>query len=59
MKERRLNTGTIKDISLLMVSGKIYADGLVDIVHRLTKKLIGNEKGGFRSRKGCVGLILF
>ena len=46
-----------RGISLLSVAGKIYTGILVDRVSRVTKGLIDDEEGGYRSERGCVDLI--
>ena len=39
------------------MNGKIYAEILVDRVHRVTLGLIGDEQGRFRAGRGCVDQI--
>ena len=39
---------------MLSVVRKIYAEILVDRVHRVTGGLIDNEQGDFRAGRGCV-----
>ena len=41
-------------ISLLSISGKICAVIKVDIMHRVTGSLNGDEQGGFQNREDCV-----
>ena len=36
---------------------KIYAEILVDIVHRMTEGLIDDEQEGFTAGRGCVDQI--
>ena len=37
--------------------GKVYPGILVDIINLMTKGLIDDEQGGFRSGMGCVDQI--
>ena len=49
VKERGQN---IRAISMLSMVGKIYAEILVDRVHRVTEGLIDDEQGAFRAGRG-------
>ena len=44
----------IRGFRLLSIDGKIYAEILVDRVHRVTWGLIDYEQGGLRAGRGCV-----
>ena len=46
-----------RDISLLSVVGKIYAEILVDRVHKVTEGLIDDRQGEFRAGSGYVDQI--
>ena len=46
-----------REISLLCIPGKIYGRILIEKVHSLTERLIGEEQCGFRSGRKCVDQV--
>lgn len=44
-------------ISLLSVSGNIYARVLNERMLKITERSIGTKQGGFRKGRGCAGQI--